>query len=248
MILLIRHAAAQGGKGRYIGCTDLPLSAEGRAQAEALAAGFAQGIPQDPENGRTLDRTLDQAMPLTLAPATDTTHAPTARPLAALYTSPLERARSTAAPLAAALGLAPIVLDTLREIQLGQWEGLDMDAVRRARPQEFAARGRDFAGFRPPGGESFTDLALRARAALRTMNAGPQPCAAVTHAGIIRVLLCAALELPLNNVFEFHPAHARCTLFKQPEAEHASEERDSLILIATDLDPAAAARLLLHID
>ena len=41
----------------------------------------------------------------------------------AIYTSPLERCRETAAPLAARRGLEPIVLPDLREVYLGEWEG-----------------------------------------------------------------------------------------------------------------------------
>jgi probable phosphoglycerate mutase len=43
--------------------------------------------------------------------------------VAAVYTTPLRRAAETAAPIAARLGLEPVVLAELGEIYLGEWEG-----------------------------------------------------------------------------------------------------------------------------
>src|SRR5688572_13005538 len=47
----------------------------------------------------------------------------------ALYTSPLHRARETAAACGAVLGLDAIAVDDLREIGLGDWEGLTLETV-----------------------------------------------------------------------------------------------------------------------
>jgi broad specificity phosphatase PhoE len=135
-------------------------------------------------------------------------------PWAALYCSPLLRARDTLAPLAAAAGLVPTVLDDLAEISLGDWEGLEWERIRRDFPQDYAARGQDLAGFRPPGGESFADLARRAGRAWEAMAAGPRPALALTHAGVIRVLLCTARGLPLDQIFSFQPAEAQAALFQ----------------------------------
>ena len=46
----------------------------------------------------------------------------------AIYTSPLRRCQQTAAPLAARLGLTPIVVDDLKEIRLGNIRPLPEDA------------------------------------------------------------------------------------------------------------------------
>ena len=44
-------------------------------------------------------------------------------PLRALFVTPLQRTAQTAAPLAAATGLEPVVIEDLREVHLGEWEG-----------------------------------------------------------------------------------------------------------------------------
>lgn len=185
MIILMRHAETLGGKGRYVGTTDLALSESGRKQATALS-GAVRGLP-----------------------------------VKALYTSPLGRARDTAAPVAAGLGLETTTLPELAEISLGEWEGRTFEEVRRNDPQAYEARGQDFEGFRPPGGESFSDLAERAIAALELMSAQPLPCLAVTHAGVIRVALCRALGLPLNDLFSFSPRETCCTLLARGKSGFA---------------------------
>lgn len=129
-----------------------------------------------------------------------------------LYCSPLSRARSTVAPIAADTGLAPTVLEDLAEIALGEWEGRMIDSIRQEQPQAFAARGNDFAGFRPPGGESFLDLQIRARTALNTMLSGPLPALAVTHAGVLRVLACLLEDRPLSDLFHHRPQFIHSTV------------------------------------
>ena len=56
-------------------------------------------------------------------------------PISAVYTSPIHRTRATAATIAEPHGLRPGVLDDLNEIQLGDWEGLHIDEVRRKWPE-----------------------------------------------------------------------------------------------------------------
>lgn len=127
----------------------------------------------------------------------------------ALYCSPLARCRQTLAPLALAAGREPRILAELAEIDLGQWDGLSVDEVERRFPGAYAARGADLGGFRPAGGESFEDLRARAEKALAHMLAEPgERILAMTHAGIIRVLLCAVLGLSTAEVFRFEAACA----------------------------------------
>ncbi|MGE4293896.1 MAG: histidine phosphatase family protein [Desulfovibrio sp.] len=250
MILLIRHAEAEGGEGRYIGSTDLPLSSLGQAQALALAEALARSpAPASdfvPDHAPDLSPLAGNNPALAVSDPDWTPGSTKEAPLlAAIYVSPLQRALRTAAPLAERSGLVPVVLDDLREIHLGQWEGLLVAELRRTRPEEYAARGRDFAGFRPPGGENFLDVARRADMALQRMASGPQPCAAITHAGVIRVLLCRALGLSLDQLFQFRPGHTNCTLMQLPTLRSNSSDQFLPVLIAKDI-PASAAALLLR--
>src|SRR5207249_2711900 len=79
--------------------------------------------------------------------------------LAAIYSSPLERARETVAPLAKARGLAVRVEPGLLESDLGAWTGLSLR--RAAKRPEWAVVQRHASAFRFPGGESFVEMQAR---------------------------------------------------------------------------------------
>lgn len=128
--------------------------------------------------------------------------------LTRIAASDLARTHETAGIIAGGQAALVELAPALREINLGQWEGLERVEVARRWPQDYAARGADPAGFRPPGGESFADLAARAWPALADLAAGPGPTLAITHAGVLRVALCRVLGLPLDAVFALHPALA----------------------------------------
>lgn len=120
--------------------------------------------------------------------------------------SPLYRALHTAM-LASGLGKESIQLITaFQEINLGDWEGLSVPEVQRRYPGAYEARGADLAHFRPPCGESFSDLAKRAWPALHDLAAsrvrvGGGPVLLVAHAGVNRVLLARVNGLKLGQIF-----------------------------------------------
>jgi len=124
-------------------------------------------------------------------------------PIAAIYCSDLNRSRRTAELLAASGGTPIHVRPALREIDLGAWEGALRAEIARSEPTEYERRGRDIAGYRPPGGESFQDLAARVLPFWRNLAAdGTDDVVAVAgHCGVNRVILCDALGMPLANLF-----------------------------------------------
>jgi len=110
-----------------------------------------------------------------------------------IVSSPAARCRQ----LAEFLG-APVAVDErLRELDFGEWENrLWIDLPRDATEHWLA----DFVSRRPPGGESFGELATRAAAALSDLAREPdaRPLIVVTHAGVIRALLAHAEGRPLS--------------------------------------------------
>jgi broad specificity phosphatase PhoE len=119
-----------------------------------------------------------------------------------IYCSDLIRCLETARIIATRLALEPRKRPELREVRLGEWEGRRFDAVRGEDPQEFQRRGEYIADHRPPGGESFCDLQHRVWPVFKELASGrPRTVLVVTHAGVIRVLLCRLLGVPLNNLF-----------------------------------------------
>jgi probable phosphoglycerate mutase len=129
--------------------------------------------------------------------------------LDAVYCSDLGRSRRTAELLAGGRVVPLHVLPGLREIGLGAWEGLPRREVAEHWPAEYEQRGRDIANFRPPGGESFADLALRVLSFWQSVTAenGPGTIAIAAHAGVNRAILCHVLCMPLSNLFRLAQPH-----------------------------------------
>ncbi|WP_303866933.1 histidine phosphatase family protein [Desulfovibrio piger] len=102
----------------------------------------------------------------------------------------------------------------LREISLGLWEGLTVAEVESRWPGSHAARGADMAGFAPPQGESFAAVQARAVACVERWQARyPDECLLlVSHAGVLRTLLCHWLALPLAEVMRI-PQHYACRIW-----------------------------------
>jgi len=118
--------------------------------------------------------------------------------VAAIYSSPLERARETAAPIARARRL-PIRIDRgLLECDFGDWTGERLDRLSK-RP-EWEVVQRHPSAFRFPGGESFTELQARITGALaRVVAQHPgRVVVAVSHADPIKAAVAHALGMPLD--------------------------------------------------
>jgi probable phosphoglycerate mutase len=137
--------------------------------------------------------------PLTVrgrAQAAEVARAAAAFGLAAVYASPLRRARETAEAIAAAAGLELTVEPELRETDYGEWEGLTRrEAMERA--PELLRRWEADPEAAPPGGESLAATLARVAAcadALAARHAGGT-LALVSHVGPIKALVCAALGL-----------------------------------------------------
>ena len=109
-----------------------------------------------------------------------------------LYTSPLRRARETAAIVGAELALEPETVEALREISFGEWEGCSWEEIQRRWPREFAWCEGDRLNRAPPGGESYGQLMERALPAVEAIRRAPGGTAvAVCHSAVIRAVLCA---------------------------------------------------------
>ena len=118
----------------------------------------------------------------------------------ALYTSDIVRAAETAELIGEQCGLAPRPMPDLREIDVGQWEGLTPEELYRRFPEHMREFDRDPARTVRLGGESYAQLQARALAALKAIEAAHRPdetVLAVSHGGTIRALLCHVIGLDL---------------------------------------------------
>jgi probable phosphoglycerate mutase len=128
--------------------------------------------------------------------------------LAAVYSSPLERARETASIIGAGAGIEPMIEDALTEIDFGEWNGRRFDALQDDLEWRRwnACRGTA----RPPGGESMSEVQARImRWAEQAAEQHPDAAVlAVSHGDVIKSMVAAVLGLPLDHYarFEISPA------------------------------------------
>lgn len=111
--------------------------------------------------------------------------------LDAIYSSPLQRAYQTALPLAESQGRSIEVVDNLKEINAGIFQGLLWSEIEAKYPEYAEPWLTEQVDFVIPQGESRQQLLHRGVAALEFVCRQPQKCVAVVaHGG----LLCAALK------------------------------------------------------
>ncbi|MGW0658327.1 histidine phosphatase family protein [Streptodolium elevatio] len=134
--------------------------------------------------------------------------------LDAIVTSPLSRARRTAAPAALATGLSPLVEPDLVELDFGIAEGRLLSELEATHPSEVAAFRLDPAGHPLPGGENPDAAAGRGAAALvRIAAAHPsQRVLVVAHNTLLRLTLCRLLGIPEREYRRVLPGLVNCAL------------------------------------
>ena len=170
VLILVRHGAT-ASTGRILPgrAKGLHLSDDGRAQAEKVAERLAAWSKSRGANG-----------------------------ISAVYSSPLERTRQTAAPIASALHLRASVERGLIECDFGEWTGAELKALMKL--PEWTTVQRYPSGFRFPKGESFAEMQARMTATLaRVRNAHPgQAVVLVSHADPIKAAVADALGTHLD--------------------------------------------------
>ncbi len=105
---------------------------------------------------------------------------------AVVYSSPLRRALETAQLIARG---APIeILDDLREISHGEWDGLTWSEIETRDPALAARKLADWRGVTAPQGEPWNEFADRVTRAFELIRKGPRPAAIVAHAAVNQLL------------------------------------------------------------
>ncbi|HEY2427452.1 MAG TPA: histidine phosphatase family protein [Acidimicrobiales bacterium] len=125
-----------------------------------------------------------------------------------LWTSPLRRARETAAPLADAAGLDPVVDDGIAEYDRGSSEYIPIEELREAKDERWhdLIGGRYFE--RQADAATFAARVIAALDAIVAGNPG-RTIAVICHGGVINHYACSVLGIEPRLFFE--PRYASIT-------------------------------------
>lgn len=118
--------------------------------------------------------------------------------ITAVYASPLERTRETAAPIGKAVGLPVVAERGLLECDFGEWTGRNLKDLNKL--PEWTTVQRYPSGFRFPGGESFTEMSARITGTLQRLVVRHDTgvVVAVSHADPIKAAVADALGTHLD--------------------------------------------------
>ena len=139
------------------------------------------------------------------------------RKFVGFYASDLKRAFETAQVIGAILGLAPEPSVPLREIYLGEWEGLRTDEIADRFPAAWAGWVEEPDWDLVPGGEGAAAFDDRVSGALdQMMDRHPHgDVLVVTHGGVIQVALHRAVGRPNRGLFPFKIQNASISVIEK---------------------------------
>lgn len=140
----------------------------------------------------------------------------------AIYSSPLERAQTTALILASRFNLHVETVDELREINFGDWEGKVLRELAQSDPDNFEKFFKHPEELKLPHAETFSQLQERA------MNAFNKICdihrdekdshvIIVSHGAVNRVILCALLEIPIKKMWAISQFNTAVNIFREDD-------------------------------
>lgn len=125
-------------------------------------------------------------------------------PVKSIFISEYLRTEQTAQPLASKLGLEPIVDGRLNEIDIGIGDKISDDELRESYPDVWNATQDWNRDFRWPEGETGAEAQERIVSFINEWIDQEECIVIVTHDGLIRLLICYILGLPVFRRTSFH--------------------------------------------
>ncbi|MBQ6470292.1 MAG: histidine phosphatase family protein [Lachnospiraceae bacterium] len=192
IIYVVRHGKPEGeaAEKRCLGITDVPLSEEGRAQAEALGERLAAELAGAEPGG---------GIRIISSPACRCFE--TAHIIGRRFPGPVIEAEPD-----------------LREIHMGIWDGKYFDEIRDTFPAEYEARGKDLWNYRVPGGESFAEAGARFRSVVEKLTRQTErkedAVIIVSHAGAVRAGISLLTGVPFEEMMRRRIPYAGITALK----------------------------------
>ena len=165
------------------------------------------------------------------------------RRVAHVYASPLERARRAAEIAVAGSGVPVTLVDDLRELSLGDWEGCTVEEIRTQPGDPYTQWIRDPVLCLPPGGEPLAEVqarVLRSIDRIAAAHGDGDDVLVVAHGGVISALLAHWLGLPLSSIWRLAVANCSITEIAVPRVVSMNETghlREVNVVVTEPLSP-----------
>lgn len=177
---------------------------EGRFQGRGNSELTERGLNQARDLGRVLDR----------------------EGIELILTSPLKRAQETARLAKGDRDIPVIILDSLTEFDLGNWEGVLLNELADQEPTNYDNYWNDPFAYSPSGGESYGQLILRMGEAMEEVVAlaDSQKALVITHGMALMAILHIVTGSDFNKIMR-KPVLRQTSITKV----RASEVNDEII-------------------
>jgi alpha-ribazole phosphatase len=135
-----------------------------------------------------------------------------------IYASDLLRAQETAEGIANFFAVEYHLRLALREIDFGEWEGLTWEEIEKGYPAYARRWIAEYPNLPAPAGENFSDFERRVLdeielLAIKTKGRG---IAVVTHAGVLRTVLCRLLKRSEDDASQLTRSYCSIIQYKIP--------------------------------
>ncbi len=120
-----------------------------------------------------------------------------------IYSSPLNRTLKTANAISASLKKNIQIVDSLKEMNFGIFDGKQNKYIEENHPEEWEAWLKDYVNYRIPEGENLIDVFDRIKELVDRLIEKDKDCIIVTHGGIIQVMITYLLDLGLDKMWHF---------------------------------------------
>jgi probable phosphoglycerate mutase len=139
------------------------------------------------------------------------------RRLVGFYSSDLKRALETAQAIGRAAGAEPREMEELREIYLGEWEGLQTGEIAKRHPDAWASWRAEPSWDLVPGGEGALPFETRVMSAVDSiLERHPDgDVLVVTHGGVIQVALHRVVGRSSHGLFPFRIQNASISVIEK---------------------------------
>ncbi len=148
----------------------------------------------------------------------------------AIISSPLKRCQEFAQALADKNQCSLEIIDKLKEVGFGTWEGRSRDEIKQTNLTEFNAFYADPVHARPAGAEDLQQFSDRINQAYRQICVEyvDKHVLVVAHAGVIRALVARQIGAPLAAIYQLQIDNAGLSRLENTRTQSGDSQRSNI--------------------